>query len=109
MELSSESIARAQATKDFLESRMAERKREMAAKRERRTEQAARLADPALSPGQRKTISSEFEAHERELSRGSRKRFSVNDFESRVVIGRGAFGEVRVWVGGSAVLPRQVV
>jgi hypothetical protein len=37
----------------------------------------------------------EFEARERDLLRESRKRITPADFDSLVIIGRGAFGEVR--------------
>jgi hypothetical protein len=74
----------------------------------------ARLADPSLTPEQKAKLDQEFKERvrlaatsaswpnthslqEREIARSQRKRFSTADFESLVIIGRGAFGEASPW------------
>ena len=79
---------------------MESRKQAMADRRLRRIDLAKRLA-AAPDDAERRRIQAEFDVRERELLRETRKRYSPNDFESLVIIGRGAFGEVRVESGGN--------
>jgi hypothetical protein len=96
LRLSKESQERAAATKEYLETMMKERKAAMAERRQRRIALAQQLADPALTDADRKKVQEAFEARERELLRETRKRYSAADFEPLVIIGRGAFGEVKL-------------
>lgn len=94
MAISKESLERAAATKEVLLQRMEDRKREMQERRARRAALNEQLADPSLSATDRQRLTDEFDAAERERLREARKRYSKDDFEQLVVIGRGAFGEV---------------
>jgi hypothetical protein len=93
--ISKDSLERATATKELLQARMEERRREQAERRARRAALNARLADPGLSDDDRRRLGEEFDARERDALREARRRYGPGDFEPLVVIGRGAFGEVR--------------
>lgn len=54
------------------------------------------LADPSLSDADRKRLTEEFDMQERLFSIEMRKRYSKDDFEALAVVGKGAFGEVRL-------------
>lgn len=95
LSLSKESLERASATKAYLEAKLDERRVEQAARRARRAELNRALADPGLTEERRRELEAAFEAREREILREARRRYSVADFEPLVVVGRGAFGEVR--------------
>eukprot|EP00494_Astrolonche_serrata_P030064 UN30331 len=59
-----------------------------------------KLTDKFLESAKDKNEKEELEKmaneHEKELLRSNRKRYNVNDFQTLAVIGKGAFGEVRV-------------
>lgn len=103
--ISRDTLERAAATKELLQARMEERRREQGERRARRAALNARLADPGLTDDDRRRLGEEFDAREREALREARRRYGPADFEPLVVIGRGAFGEVR---GGGAVAARRV-
>jgi tRNA A-37 threonylcarbamoyl transferase component Bud32 len=87
---------RAAATKEVLEAKLRSRKADMAERKTRRIELNRMLADPAVDDETKRRLQAEFEVRERELLRESRKRMGPTDFEPLVVIGRGAFGEVKL-------------
>jgi serine/threonine kinase 38 len=94
--ISKATMERAEATKKLLASKLEDRKRETALRRQRRVELNNQLSRPGLSESEKAAIQANFDAMEKELLRDSRKRISVNDFEPLVIIGRGAFGEVKL-------------
>ena len=56
----------------------------------------AKLAEEGLTDAQREELVKAHREMERQVMRTARKRVSAADFESLAVIGRGAFGEVRL-------------
>lgn len=97
-------VDRATATKELLEAKLRSRKAEAADRRERRMALNRMLADPALDAAAKARLTAEFEMRERDLLREARKRYSPADFDPLVVIGRGAFGEVREVLSGAPCL-----
>ena len=95
MHISRETLDRAASTKQALDQMMVDRRQAMADRRARRIELAKRLSE-ARDDAEKRTIQHEFDVRERELLRETRKRYSPNDFEPLIIIGRGAFGEVKV-------------
>lgn len=89
-------VDRAEATKELLEQRLKNRRNEMAERRSRRMELNRILADPAVDEDTKRKMQSEFEVRERDVLREARKRSSPSDFDPLVIIGRGAFGEVKL-------------
>lgn len=55
-----------------------------------------KLRDPNLSDTERRALIQEFTQLERDYTRLQRQRLSADDFEPLTIIGRGAFGEVRI-------------
>lgn len=55
-----------------------------------------KLRDPNLSDTERRALLQEFTQLERDYTRLQRQRLSADDFEPLTIIGRGAFGEVRI-------------
>ena len=92
-EVSKETRDRVAATKEVLQARLEERKHEMA---ERRAALNARLADASLTADERGRLQAAFDGRERDILREARRRVSMEDFEPLRVIGRGAFGEVKI-------------
>ena len=95
-EVSKETRDRVAATKEVLQARLEERKHEMAERRERRAALNARLADASLTADERGRLQAAFDVRERDILREARRRVSMEDFEPLRVIGRGAFGEVKI-------------
>jgi serine/threonine kinase 38 len=87
---------KANLTKSLLSEKMDQRRREMEEKRRRMEVFQARLADPTLTEDQKTALTEEFKLNERRIMIDMRKRYSIEDFEPLAVIGRGAFGEVRL-------------
>lgn len=85
---------RADATKAYLEAQLLRRRQELAEKQQRRREAQRQLAQ-CVSDEERTQVLAAFEEREKQISREARKRLTPADFENLVVIGRGAFGEVR--------------
>lgn len=92
--ISKETRERAAQTTEYLERQFAERRRDAAERRTRRVELNRKLADPSIPVEEKKRIQANFESHESDLLRESRKRKTTADFERLVIIGRGGFGEV---------------
>lgn len=89
-------IDRAFATKATLLDRLRVRRRESEERAQRHADLNRALADPALSDAERGRRRAEFEARERDLLREARRRYAASDFEPLVIIGRGAYGEVKL-------------
>ena len=50
-----------------------------------------------LTPHEKELIKQDVLHKEAELNRKSRKKVYTSDFEPLTIIGKGAFGEVRIW------------
>lgn len=87
---------RAQATRAYLEQRKRQQLEDQAARRALRTELTRILGDPTISDAEKARLQEEIETKLRQQAREARKRYSTSDFEPLVVIGRGAFGEVKL-------------
>eukprot|EP00978_Attheya_sp_CCMP212_P009070 scaffold21366_cov60-Attheya_sp.AAC.3 len=85
---------RANRAKDLLSSRYKGLRSEQEAKHGRKMKLERHMI--GLSEEKKQTLRSVLEKEETEVSKESRKKVSTADFESLVVIGRGAFGEVRL-------------
>ena len=88
--------ARADATKALLERRYAEKAKAREDMEARTAALEAKLAEEGLTDAQREELVKAHREMERQVMRTARKRVSAADFESLAVIGRGAFGEVRL-------------
>lgn len=82
--------------KTHIEESMAALKLQQAEREQRYAELNERLADPSLSREEKAKIQEDFRRQEREMMRSRRKRMGKDDFENIVMLGRGAFGEVRL-------------
>lgn len=90
------SQAKAAKTKKFLEDKYAQMKRDREEKAARRKALEARMAELGLSDAEKTKKRAELRRREMQEMRESRKRLSVRDFTSLAVVGKGAFGEVRL-------------
>lgn len=86
----------AEATKEYLERRFKEKRKLMEARQQRRQQLQAKLSDPDLTEEQKSALMDEYRERERGIARNIRKKMTKSDFESLAIIGRGAFGEVRI-------------
>jgi len=89
-------VERAEATKAFLESKYEQAAKEREEEKERREALDRTLADDALTEEERAKIIEEHKHSEAMRLRAARKKIGTEDFESLAMIGKGAFGEVRV-------------
>lgn len=88
-------LARSSATKQFIEQHYRNLFRELSAREARRVA-ADERASAAATEEERTAIWNEYRAMESEYRRSRRAKMSVADFRIEAIIGRGAFGEVRV-------------
>ena len=86
---------RAQQTKSILEEQLVRRREQLQQRTERRQNLQKELLN-APNDIVRQQIIQNYEENERNINRTLRKRYTINDFESLVIIGRGAFGEVSI-------------
>lgn len=77
-----------------LDEKFEQRRRDTEEKRQRKAEFDRLLT--TVPEEDKPRLKAEFDAREREIMRERRKRYSQNDFEPLAVIGKGAFGEVRI-------------
>jgi serine/threonine kinase 38 len=94
--ISSSTREKAKATKAYLEQKYALMKKEREESRERRHRQEQQMDALQLPENDREKYRQELRDQEVQSMRHARKRLSVNDFLPLAVIGRGAFGEVRL-------------
>lgn len=84
---------RAEQTKLILEEQLARRREQLQQRTERR-QQLQETLGRAKNDEERNVLMKNFEENERRILRIARKRYTTQDFEQLVIIGRGAFGEV---------------
>ena len=94
--ISSISKEKAQAAKSYIEMKYSRVKKDESSKREIWEELNQKMAELTLSQTEQQMIKHEIFHKEAELLRNKRRRLTIFDYESIAIIGRGAFGEVRV-------------
>ena len=87
---------KAEATKAFLAAKYAKMKADKEAKAARRQKLEERMETVGLSEAEKTAARGKLRAEEMAQMREERKRLSVRDFVSLSVVGKGAFGEVRL-------------
>lgn len=94
--ISNSTREKAKATKAYLEQKYATMKREREESRERRNTLEQQMAAMRLTERKKEQYRQELRSKELQSLRHQRKRLAVSDFQPLAVIGRGAFGEVRL-------------
>ncbi|KAG1707845.1 hypothetical protein DVH05_024496 [Phytophthora capsici] len=94
--ISNSTREKAKATKAYLEQKYATMKREREESRERRNTLEQQMAAMRLTERKKEQYRQELRSKELQSLRHQRKRLAVGDFQPLAVIGRGAFGEVRL-------------
>jgi serine/threonine kinase 38 len=94
--ISALSLEKAQFAKTYIEMKYSKLKKEETEKKEEWDELNRRMDQLGLSVTEKELIKEEILHKEAELLREKRKEITVYDFEPISIIGRGAFGEVRV-------------
>ena len=94
--ISSSTREKAKATKAYLEQKYAIMKREREESRERRNTLEQQMDALRLTERKKEQYRQELRSQELQNMRHQRKRLTIHDFEALAVIGRGAFGEVRL-------------
>ncbi|KAG8376182.1 hypothetical protein BUALT_Bualt09G0036600 [Buddleja alternifolia] len=93
---SSLTLERAAAAKKFIENHYKNYMKNMQERRQRRQLLEKMLANSSVSEQEQMNILKDLERTETEYMRLKRHKISVDDFELLTIIGRGAFGEVRL-------------
>ncbi|ONM05913.1 AGC (cAMP-dependent cGMP-dependent and protein kinase C) kinase family protein [Zea mays] len=93
---SSATKQRVAAAKQYIEKHYKEQMKHLQDRKERRCSLEKKLADADVSEEEVNNILKQFEKKETEYMRLQRHKMSVEDFELLTMIGKGAFGEVRV-------------
>ncbi|KAE8900371.1 Serine/threonine-protein kinase 38-like [Phytophthora fragariae] len=94
--ISNSTREKAKATKAYLEQKYATMKREREESRERRNTLEQQMAALRLTERKKEQYRQELRSKELQSLRHQRKRLAVGDFQPLAVVGRGAFGEVRL-------------
>lgn len=94
--VSEETKRKAQAAKGFIEHLYKKGAAEQSDRLARRKELEKRLCNEAMTEDEKARVLEEFEKNEQDISRLRRQRLTADDFEHLTIIGRGAFGEVRI-------------
>jgi serine/threonine kinase 38 len=94
--ISSASLEKAQFAKTYIEMRYNKMKKEESDKKDEWEELNKRMDDMGLSSTEKQLIKQEILHQEAEKFRENRREITVYDFEPIAIIGRGAFGEVRI-------------
>jgi len=89
-------LERVAATKKFIENHYKSHMKHMQQRRQRRQELEKMLADSSVPEDEQLNVLKELERRETEYMRLKRHKMSVADFDLLTIIGRGAFGEVRL-------------
>ncbi|GAB4822162.1 hypothetical protein N2152v2_009208 [Parachlorella kessleri] len=93
---SEEVLAKAKTARVFIEHLYKVQSQNFRERRERRARLEQELQTERLSEEQKQAAIQELEKRERDYSRLQRQRLAVDDFEPLKLIGKGAFGEVRI-------------
>ncbi|KAL7133212.1 hypothetical protein ABFS83_12G125300 [Erythranthe nasuta] len=93
---SSLTLERVAAAKNYIENHYKSHMKDMQKRRERRESLERTLANSGVSEEEQMDIIKDLERKETEYMRLKRHKISVEDFELLAIIGRGAFGEVRL-------------
>ncbi|KAL3825320.1 hypothetical protein ACJIZ3_021349 [Penstemon smallii] len=93
---SSLTLERVAAAKKYIENHYKSHMKDMQRRRERRQLLEKMLANSAVSEEEQMNLLKDLERKETEYMRLKRNKMSVDDFELLTIIGRGAFGEVRL-------------
>jgi serine/threonine kinase 38 len=96
LEANKETREKAEQAKAYIEQRYMKMKEEETAKKEAWDKLLRQMDNMKLSATEKELIKQEIQHKDAELSRLSRTKLSPKDFNPRTIIGRGAFGEVRV-------------
>lgn len=94
--ISSTSLEKAQFAKTYIEMKYSKKKREEEGKIEEWEKINKQMEEMCLSHTEKKLLKDEILHREAQILRESRKETSIFDFDPEAIIGRGAFGEVRV-------------
>ncbi len=94
--VSQETKKKAENTKKYLEDKFAKMKADRAEERRRRQDLEVRMANMNLSADQKKKMRNDLKQKLLQEKRDQNRRISVADFESLAIVGKGAFGEVRL-------------
>ncbi|XP_020690310.1 serine/threonine-protein kinase tricorner isoform X2 [Dendrobium catenatum] len=94
--VSSLTMVRVAAAKQFIESHYKAQKKNIQERMERRCVLEKKLADSQVSQEEQMKIMKDLEQKETEYMRLRRHKICVDDFDLLTIIGRGAFGEVRL-------------
>ncbi|KAL5149156.1 Serine/threonine-protein kinase CBK1 [Glycine soja] len=94
--LSSVTKQKVAATKQYIENHYKEQMKNLQERKERRTILEKKLADADVSEEDQNNLLKFLEKKETEYMRLQRHKMGVDDFELLTMIGKGAFGEVRV-------------
>ncbi|CAG9319072.1 unnamed protein product [Blepharisma stoltei] len=94
--ISQNTLERAQAAKEYIERKFLRLKKMQEEKQEEWTTLRERMNEMNLSNTDKQLITQEIQHKEAELLRKKRQKISVFDFEPLAIIGKGAFGEVRL-------------
>ncbi|KAL2323416.1 hypothetical protein Fmac_027795 [Flemingia macrophylla] len=94
--LSSVTKQKVAAAKQYIENHYKEQMKNLQERKERRTILERKLADADVSEEDQNNLLKFLEKKETEYMRLQRHKMGVDDFESLTMIGKGAFGEVRV-------------
>ena len=95
-QVSALSLEKAQFAKTYIEMKYSKLKKEESEKKEEWEELNKRMDVMGLSSNEKKVLKDEILHKEAESYRLKRKEITVYDFEPITIIGRGAFGEVRI-------------
>ncbi|TVU30396.1 hypothetical protein EJB05_22015 [Eragrostis curvula] len=93
---SSATKQRVAAAKQYIEKHYKEQMKHLQDRKERRCSLEKKLEDANVSEEEQHNILKQFEKRETEYMRLQRHKMSVDDFDLLTMIGKGAFGEVRV-------------
>lgn len=95
-QVSSNTRDKAQAAKEFIEKKYSKLKTSESSRKEEWDELSRKMKELNLSSTEQNLIKQEILHREAEQMRQKRKKVTIYDFEPIKIIGRGAFGEVRV-------------
>lgn len=94
--VSAETRRKAEAAKAYIEQMYKQKEQGLIARSSRRTALEEELDKEGLTAADRQRIMSEHAKRESDYTRLQRQRLSHEDFDKLTIIGRGAFGEVRI-------------
>ncbi|GAU25816.1 hypothetical protein TSUD_30800 [Trifolium subterraneum] len=85
-----------EAAKQYIENHYKKQMKDLEERKERRNMLEKKLADSEVSEEEQNNLLKYFEKKEREYMRLQRHKMGADDFEPLTMIGKGAFGEVRI-------------